>query len=406
MKIRSMKYALLALGVAVTLSSCRNDIIDTVSTDEVQLKVLPSIREMGTTEIHTRAGGTSFFEDGDEITVTVTTNRAVNPESNHLYKYTAGTFEGDFFFRPDMTYITELVALWPADGSPGRQEVITDQRKYVDYKQANRLKAEADANNIMPTAAPVPLLFKHEQSRITYRLAGQNANGLIIKELLLELDDERPDPEGLGKKGFWAYCGDGTEDPEEVGKGALNARMILPSDIQFGPNLSDGGRMRVGLVTVGTAGTAANDYRGLIYIPNSTHIILKENTDYLVTLTPEGYDLYATITVGGFSQSEGHVAVPYQLPIWNATTDKYDITTVAQLVTVSWLLSSETFSPEWDTATDWAGSQFSIAVPIVVSDKVRAEADRYLKVSVLKTNIGKFENTDNATYSDGTKVFD
>jgi hypothetical protein len=291
---------------------------------------------------------------------------------------------------------------WPAVDSKARAEIITDQRRYADYRQANWMKAEATAENIMPTAAPVPLLFTHEQSRVTYRLAGQNAYGLIIKELLLELDDTRP-VVGLGKKGFWAYCGDGTEDPEEIGEGALNVRMILPAGVNLGPYDGGGaGRTRIGLVTVGASGTTEHDYRALIYFPNNTNIKLEPNTDYLVTLTPEGYDLYATISMGGFSQSEGHVAIPFQLPVLNATDNKYEITTVAQLVTISWLLAGDL---NGELKSEWETREFDIPAPIVVSAKVQAEGERYLKASVLKSNSTKFSNSDNATYSNGTKVF-
>ena len=402
MKIRIIYFALLALGIAATLGSCRSDIADPVLTDEVQLTLLPSVEKMSEAGIPTRASETSFFQNDDTITVTVTTNRSVNPISNHDYIYNGNTFYGDFFFRPDMTYITQLVAVWPAIGSNARSEIITDQRRYADYRQANWMRAEATSANIMPTAAPVPLLFTHEQSRVTYRLAGQNAYGLIIKELLLELDDTRP-VMGLGKKGFWAYCGDGTEDPEEIGEGALNVRMILPAGVNLGPYDGGGaGRTRIGLVTVGASGTTEHDYRALIYFPNNTNIKLEPNTDYLVTLTPEGYDLYATISVGGFSQSEGHVAIPFQLPVLNATDNKYEITTVAQLVTISWLLAGDL---NGELKSEWETREFDIPAPIVVSAKVQAEGERYLKASVLKSNSAKFSNSDNATYSNGTKVF-
>ncbi len=400
MKIKSIIYALMALGVAVSATSCRNDGNDPVTPAEGQeLVLLPSIGKMQEKVITLRSGGSnSFFEDGDKITVKITTSREV--KSSHEYTYGGSTFTGGFKFTPDNTYIKELVALWPEESSTGRAQVITDQRKYVDYKQANRLKAVGSTKNIMPTAAPVPLVFVHEQSSITFRLAGQNANGLIIKSLLLELKDN-----GTGK-GFWAYCGDGSEGKDEVGKGALNAKMILPEGIHLGPvPAGTEGRMKIGLVTVGEAGSNDKDYRGIMYIPNSTDITLKANHDYVVTLTPEGYDLNAMVYIAGFPQSEGHVAVPYQLPA-RVGDNQYEISTLAQLVTISWLLSSEDLSPEWDKTTVWADGKYDIVNPIVVSDKVKAEGKKYLKVGVLNANKGIFINTDNVTYSDGTtKVF-
>ena len=394
MKIKLL-YALLVLGVAASFSSCRDNAVEPIEPAEgQQLTFLPSVKSMNEEVIHTRATGNVFFENGDEITVKITTSRGVT-HPNYAYTYADGTFTGGFFFTPDQTYITQLEALWPAEGSQGRAQIITDQRKYDDYKQANRLRATGSTENIMPTTAPVPLVFEHEQSRITFRLAGQNANGLIIKSLLLELENvDLGDGNGTRGVGFWAYCED---------KGALNAKMILPAGIQFGPGINDTGRMKIGLVTVGTAGNSANDYRGIMYIPNRTNITLKANHDYLVTLTPEGYDLMATVTISGFPQPDGnHLGVPFQLPVQNTETEEYGISTVAQLVTISWLLNDDLND---EKRADWIDRKFNIVSPIVVSDKIRAEGDRYLNVATLKSNEGKFSNTDNATYSDKSKVF-
>jgi hypothetical protein len=382
----------MALGVAASISSCRNDITDPVlSGEELQLTLLPSVERMNEEAIRTRAAGNSFFENGDEITVKITTSRTGALESKHSYTYGDGTFTGGFYFSPDNTYISELEALWPAEGSEGRSKIIIDQRKYEDYKQADRLKATANTTNIMPTAEPVPLVFTHEHSSLTFRLAGQNANGLIIKTLLLEL---KADLDGEGEKGvgFWAYCDT---------LGDLNAKMILPAGVHFGPEpVGTEGRMMIGLVTVGEADNADKDYRGVIYIPNSTNIDLEANHDYLVTLTPEGYDLFATISISGFSQSEGRVALPFQLPVLNEETGKYEISTVAQLITISWLLEGDL---NGESQEEWNNREFDIINTIVVSDKVKAEG--YLKDGVLYGNKDKFTGTVNVTYSNGTEVF-
>lgn len=396
MKIRSLKYALLVLGVAASFGSCRDNAAEPIELAEgQQLSFLPSIKGMNEEVIRTRAAESSFFVDDDEISVKITTSRTGAIEKNYPYTYKEGTFTGDFKFSPDNTYISKLIALWPAEDSEGRSKIITDQREYESYKQANRLKATGSTDNIMPTAAPVPLVFEHEQSRITFRLAGQNANGLIIKSLLLELEGvDLGDGEGGRGVGFWAYC-------EE--EGTLNAKMILPAGIQFGPNEDNDERMKIGLVTVGTAGSSAGDYRGIMYIPNRTNISLVANHDYLVTLTPEGYDLMATITISGFPQPDGdHVGIPFQLPEWNEDAERYDISTVAQLVTISWLLDGDL---NGQLKVAWMDREFDIVIPIMVSAKVKAEGERYLKATVLQHNKDKFKNTDNATYSDGSKVF-
>ena len=395
MNIKSLIYSGLLIAILLLAGSCKNDITDPLlSGDEIQLELLPSIAEMNEVTIKTRISGNRFFDVGDKITVNITTSREGATSESYTYTYGGdATFTGGFNFPPDNTYIKELVALWPEEGSEARKKVITDQRKYEDYKQANRLKAMASTQNIMPTAAPVPLLFEHEQSRMVFRMAGQNANGLIIKELLLELQADIDENETNKKSGFWAYC-------EE--EGALNARLILPAGLQLdSDSASDEGLMMIGLATVGRAGTNEFDYRGVIYIPRSTHITLEANHDYLVTLTPEGFDLFATITIEGFPQSEGHVAIPYQLPVDTDGDGIYEISTVAQLITISWLLEGDL---NGELQADWTVRNFDIVNPIEVSAKVQSEG--YLKASVLQGNKSKFLNTDNATYSaDGTKVF-
>lgn len=399
MKIKSLIYSVMTLGILLVISSCSNDAADPVlSGDEVQLKFVPSIKEMNEVTIKTRIAGNQFFKEGDQITVNIRTSKDGESDSTpYTYTYNNGTFTGNFIFAPDNTYIEELQAIWPLEGSDARQKVITDQRKYEDYKQASRMKAVGSTLNVLPTADPVPLMFEHEQSRMVFRMAGQNANGLIIKELLLELEAVLEEGGEKEKAGFWAYR-------EE--EGALNAKLILPSGSHFGPETtSDDGLMMIGLATVGKEGNSDSDYRGVMYIPRSTNITLEPNHDYLVTLTPEGFDLFATITIDGFPQSEGHVAIPYQLPVDTDGDGIYEISTVAQLVTVSWLLSNEELSPHWDTTTDWKSSQFDIVSPIVVSAKIKEEENRYLKADILIANAGKFTNTNNATYADGSYVF-
>lgn len=397
MKVKSLIYALLIIGGALSLGSCSNDASDPIPVAEGQpLIIFPSVA--GMEEVKVRSTNIPFFENGNDITVNIKTNRAGSVSTPYTYTYNNGTFaekesEKGFYFTADQTFISELEAYWPSYENRGA--VITDQRDLEQFKLANRLTAHVEEANIMPTAEPVPLVFEHEQSKITFRLAGQNANGLIIKSLLFELKDvvleEGGQPQSVG---FWAYC---------EGTGTLNAEVIVPAGVQFGPNIDDGGRMKIGLVMVGAEGSSTSNYEGVMYVPNSTDIVLKKNHDYLVTLTPEGYDLNAVITVVSFPQPDGdHVGVPFQLPVLNATTGHYDITTIAQLVTVSWLLAGDL---NGELQSVWSERTFDIVNAIEVSDKIKAEGDRYLNVSQLINNKEKFSNTNNVTYADGTKVF-
>lgn len=398
MKIKSLIYSLLIFGGVVSLGSCQNDVNDPLPVGEgQQLTLLPSVADRNKVEVRA-AGNIPFFENGNDITVQVKTSRTGSDFVSYPYTYNNGTFaekaQGQgFFFPADQTFISELKAFWPSFENRGA--VITDQRDLDQFKLANRLTAHVTEANIMPTADPVPLVFQHEQSKITFRLAGQNASGLIIKSLLFELENvDLDDGQGERQVGFWAYC---------EGTGTLNAEVIVPAGVVFGPGINDGKRMEIGLVKVGAEGTTDNDYEGIMYIPNSTHIKLQKNHDYLVTLTPEGYDLMATISIAGFPQPDGdHVGVPFQLPVLNEETERYEISTIAQLVTVSWLLTGDL---NGELQSDWSTRTFDIVNDIEVSDRIKAEGDRYLNISTLNNYKNQFSNADKVTYSDGTNVF-
>lgn len=403
MKIKTISFVLLACAATVSFFSCKNDYQDDpVSGLGKELRLKPSVAAMEQTEVSLRsAGNHTFFVSGDKISVQVTTSNGKN--GTYPYTFNGTEFTGGFLFPADNTFITELVALWPGEG--GGTELITDQRKYNDYRQSDRMRAVGSTENIMPTEAPVPLVFTHEQSRVVFRLAGQNANGLYIKSLLLEMDDKR-ESGGLGKLAFWAYCGDGTEDPDEGGKGSLNAQLILPSGIHLKSETTNGERMKIGLVTVGSKDTNEKDYRGIIYIPASTDIEMKSNHEYVVTLTPEGYDLDAQVYIAGFPQSEGHVGVPYQLPVYSAENNVYEISTLAQLVTLSWLLSGETL-PDWWNPDNlaWGDFSYDITNDITVSDKLVADGQVYFIQSAFTSMGDKITNKDRVKFSDGTPVF-
>jgi hypothetical protein len=346
MRIQSIIYTTVLLGLTSSFIGCQSENDSNIDGTEHILSLSPTVQDMA--EQALTRGLNSFFYDGDQIDVNITTSRSATIQS-FTYTYGAATniFSGDFRFNLDNTSISKLEALWPSKDV--RDEgLITDQRELKDYQKADRLKAEASTINIMPTAEPIPLAFKHEQSRLTFRLAGQNANGLVIKDLILELTYNSD------KLAFWAYCkADGT------------AELILPENVQIGSPLADGGRMMVGLVTVAGA-TANSTYRGAIYIPNSTNIQTVASTDYLVTLTPEGYNLTASITIRGFSQDEGHVGIPIQMPKYNSATGKYEITSTLQLVTLSLLLKGGYIKDQ--DASVWRSYQYSLDSAVTMTD--------------------------------------
>ena len=346
MRIQSIIYTTVLLGLISSFIGCQSENDSNMDGKEQTLSLSPTVQDM-ISQALTRSLN-SFFYDGDQIDVNIITSRSATIQS-FTYTYGAATniFSGDFRFNLDNTSISKLEALWPSKDV--RDEgLITDQRELKNYQKADRLKAEASTINIMPTAEPIPLAFKHEQSRLTFRLAGQNANGLIIKDLILELTYNS------NKTAFWAYCKtDGT------------AELILPESVQIGPALADGGRMMVGLVTVASA-TANSTYRGVIYIPNKTNIQTIASTDYLVTLTPEGYNLTASITIRGFSQDEGYVGIPIQMPKYNSATGKYEITSTLQLVTLSLLLKGGYIKDQ--DASVWRSYQYSLDSAVTMTD--------------------------------------
>ena len=340
MKINSILYTLATLAAFSLLSGCQSDTENPAETGETTLSFSPTVEGMSQEGV-TRAAG-AFFNAGDQITVKSLTSRPGATEATNAYTYnTSGIFTGSIRFRLDNTYIKHITALWPTEAVRA-QSIITDQRALEDYRKADRLKAEANTDNIMPTAEPIPLNFKHEQSRLTFRLAGQNANGLIIKELIVEL---KANVNGRGPEAaaFWAYCKDNG-----------NAELILPPGVELKGVTEP---LMIGLVTVGSKGNSNKDYRGGIYIPATTDITLEASTDYLVTLTPQGYNMSAHITIETFFPGEGYIGIPIQMPE-KVSEGNYKINTVTQLVTLSRLLAGGYIKGE--DAAIWKSYQYVI----------------------------------------------
>lgn len=298
MRKNNLLYCLMATALSgVALTACQSDDNAPDFAGETELSFVPTVTEMGSQQNLTRVADTKkFFKEGDKITVKIKTSRKDAKPDTCTYTLKDGIFTGGFRFSLDNTYIDTITAFWPTQDVRKKEGIKLDQRKWEDYLKADRLKSHpSSANkNIMPTAEPVPLTFEHEQSRFTFRMAGQNANGLNIEALILELQH---DLDGNGTKdpcAFWAHC-DSTE----------TASLILVPGIELKGNGTD--RYMIGMATVGNAQT---QYRGGIWLDAKVALTLKPNTDYLVTLTPEGYNLVASITLGGFGQNEGYIGVP------------------------------------------------------------------------------------------------
>lgn len=362
MNVKSFIYIALAIAGMGLLNACQNEEIPAAETNEKELSFYPTVRSMEQ-QVLTRAATNTFFKTGDEVTVSVTTDRASNNSSSHIYTYDAtGTFTGGsnpFLFKLDDTYIVQLKASWPTQ-EVRDEGIITDQRDFEEYRKADWLSAEAEAKNILPTDEPVPLHFEHEQSRLTFRIAGQNAYGIYIKDLIVGLDADlgNGSPE---EAAFRAHClDDGT------------AELILPAGTKIAPGGEAGSRALIGLVTLDSRDEEIKDYRGSIYIPGNTDITLKPNHDYLVTLTPEGYDLYAHITVDGFPQSEGYVGIPIQMPKKiDGSDNQYSIDTPLQLVTLSLLLQGGYIKSEEAVAGQWSTYTYTLKEGLTMTENAK-----------------------------------
>lgn len=362
MKNTSFIYLATAIIAIHTLTACEGD-NDTVPAygESNALSFVPTVEKMNQESVTRATATNNFFGAGDEITVKVTTNRSNDQGTDYSYTYGSdGIFTGGFRFNLDNTYITALTAKWPSDNERSESGIILDQRKPENHKKADRLRATSENVNIMPTGTPVPLAFRHEQSRFTFRMAGQNANGLNIQSIILELqyplvDEDGSLTESTGSGAFRAYCNN-TE----------TAELILVPGTKIEGNAPgftiQNGRYMIGMAEIGAAG--GEIYTGGIWLKASTSVTLEAGVDYLVTLTPEGYGLAASIEVYGFGQNEGYIGIPLQMPTQKEGTS-YEVNTALQLVTLSRLLAGDV---KGEDAAIWKVRSYIIGKGIVITE--------------------------------------
>ncbi|MCC8035005.1 MAG: fimbrillin family protein [Rikenellaceae bacterium] len=320
-----------------------------------------------------RAGADDFFQSGYMIDVTLTTNYDSTPQ-NFQYSYqSGGIFRGSpaFYFSLDDSYITDLVAIWPSQDI--RDEgLITDQRELENFRKADWLTAEASAQNIMPTEAPVPLFFERENTMIEFEIAGQNAEGIDIQSLVLELEVEGTDPTA-----FWAYCG----DPNG------NAMLILDETV----SLSSTESYLIGRMSV------TDNYTYTIIFPAVT-LPLEKGKRYLVTLTAQGYDMDSFVYIGTFTQDENSgIGIPFTSPELDADGN-FVVTQPEQLVTMSYLIRHY---PHPSTYA-WASATYVIADDMVLTEEY---AELYIPIprGDFSGSIRSEDGTEleNLTYGDG-----
>lgn len=330
------------------------------------LSLLPTVEGMQSQSL-TRATN-MFFSDKDEISIEITTSlmKLDDAAKSYTYAYDNGTFKGKdnkgFFFQLDNTSITSLTATWPSKESKKDKGIVLDQRKDADFQQADELEAKVEQCNIMPTAAPLPLIFRHKQSRLTFKLAGQNANGLYIESLILELKYYDADANDNVAGAFWAH----TRTDNGFAELILPAGTAIKAE-NVDQTVNSGSRYMIGMVTL----NGPTKYTGGIWVDVETKVELEAGYEYIVTLTPEGYNLVASFSIGGFNQDEGYIGIPIQLPtVTNGT--QYSIDNSTQLVTLSRLLSGDV---KIETVADWEGRTYTLKKNL----KLSKSADKWYK---------------------------
>lgn len=313
------KHINIALSALAFLAfyACQSD-DDVLSQHDGELTLSSTVEKMkGAAE--SRAIGDEFFQAGSEIEVNLTTITSSGTESTHpAYTYAYGSdriFKGNpgYHFTLDDTYIKTLSAKWPksADRTSG---IKTDQRLLEDYKASDWMSGglvSGASNGIMPTDAPVPLVFTRENVLLDFELVGQNTTGLKIESLLIELQSS---DESLA---YWAYCGN------DNGHGEL----ILPA----GSKILSKDNYLIGRIRVSGQ---SSDYT--IIFPE-TNLTLEAGHRYLITLTPQGYFMNAYVYVSGFIEAEEGIGIPFQQPTPNMD-GSFQINTSTQLITMSYLM--------------------------------------------------------------------
>ncbi|MCC8020247.1 MAG: fimbrillin family protein [Rikenellaceae bacterium] len=294
-----------------------------------------------------RAVGDEFFGSGYEIDVHLETSYNTATQS-FVYTYQGNNIfssTSPFYFATDDTYITELTAIWPRQ-SVRDQGLLTDQREFENFRLADWLTAEATSLNVMPTDAAVPLNFERDNVLVEFEIAGQNAEGIDIKELIIEIEVEDT------PTAFWAYCGDENGHAQIL----LDKTTSLRSDESYLI-----GRMKV-----------TDNYEYTIIFP-AVDIDLVPGHRYLVTLTAQGYDIDAYVFIGGWVQpGEYGIGIPFAPPE-PTEDDDFIISQPYQLISMSYLIRHY---PNPDTFV-WTERTYVVSDSLIMPDDL---AEQYIPI--------------------------
>lgn len=319
--------AMLLLAAACGKNTDAPDIANRV------LSFSPAIEPENEAKTDTRTVGFEFFTEGAEIDVFITESNG-NPEQIFTYTYDGQVFRGDpsYYFPLDDTYIKQLRAVWPKD-DVRQEEYPTDQSEAKDFRLADWMVAEP-SHAIMPAAIPVLLNFKRQNSKLEFELVGQNALGLDILELTVELLADGTET------AFKAYC--------DLSTG--RAQVIAKAGTHLKANAGD----MIGVLKV------TGDIFYTMIFPEDTDLEMAAGTRYLVTLEPQGFSMAAYVTIGTFDrEGENGIGIPFQKPT-AGDNGAYRVGTPAQLVTMSYLMRHYTNG----TTVDWPGQTYIISSDI------------------------------------------
>lgn len=292
-------------------------------------------------DVATKGEGNIFFVPGDTLRVTVESSQGGSDLPPIYYIYGEdGIFRGDpaYYFPLDDSYLLTLEAEWPVNVSE-TSGFIPDQRLEENHRRADWLVATASTSGVMATDVPVPLHFHHNNCLLEFELAGQNAEGLSIDELILDLKINGQDV------ACYAYC------ENENGR----ASLILRDDTKL---ISEADQI------IGTLKVVDNNTRYSIIL-DDLDVDFDAGKRYLVTLVSQGYNTDMYVFLGTFYQGTGEredgIGVPFHLPEEGESGD-YIIHTPVQLITVSYVIRHYTDGStiQWPTLTYTLADDFEM----------------------------------------------
>ncbi|MCD7915169.1 MAG: fimbrillin family protein [Tannerellaceae bacterium] len=330
-----------AVAISFVLFACGEGEEDQVLPGTTSGELAFSVTMEDLVDVTTKGEANTFFKTGDQLKVTLRSSQSGAAEETLTYVYQDdGVFRGNppYYFPLDDSYILTLEAEWPINAI-NTGGFIADQREEENYREADWLLATASVSGVMATDVPVPLHFNHNNCLLEFELAGQNAQGMAIEELILDL---RVDGQ---ETACYAYC------QNENGR----ASLLLKDGTQL---VSEANQI------IGSLKVQDNSSRYSILL-DTVDMTLEAGKRYLVTLVSQGYNTDMYVFLGTFYQGTGEtedgIGVPFHLPDEGEMGD-YIIHTPVQLITVSYVIRHYTDGStiQWPTLTYTLADDFEM----------------------------------------------